>query len=152
VEISIKIANLEQLKSAFQKAPNIAVTQYGKAIERTAFRIEADAKRKAPVNKQGRGGNLRQSISSRMTGKASAEIVSKASYSAYVDQGTKPHIIRVRNARVLANRRTGRIFGRVVRHPGTRKQPYFTDALTENEKFLNENLASALYIVLNSIK
>lgn len=152
MEILINIENLSELKAAFQKAPSVAITEYGKAIERTAFRIERDAKRKAPVNKQGGGGNLRQSISSRMTGKASAEIVSKAKYSAYVDQGTRPHIIRVKNARVLANRRTGRIFGRVVKHPGTRKQPYFTDAVTGNEKFLNDNLQSAMQNVLNAIR
>ncbi len=86
MEISIKIENLDKLKAAFQKAPTIATSEFGRAIERTAFKIEGDAKRAAPVNKQSGGGTLRQSISSKMTGKASAVIQSKAKYSAYVDQ------------------------------------------------------------------
>ena len=152
MEISIKIQNLDKLKAAFLKAPAIATAEYGRAIERTAFKIEGDAKRAAPVNKGSGGGTLRQSISSKMTGKASAVIQSKAKYSAYVDQGTKPHIIRVKNARVLANRRTGQIFGKVVRHPGTRKNPYFTNALKGNESFMNNELQNAMQNVLNSIR
>ena len=152
MELSIKIQNLDKLKAAFLKAPSIAMTQYGRAIERTAYKIEGDAKRNAPVNKGTGGGNLRQLISSRMTGKASAIIESKAKYSAYVDQGTRPHIIRIRNAKVLANRRTGQIFGKVVKHPGTKKQPYFTNAVQSGEKFINTELNTALQNVLNSIR
>ncbi len=152
MEISIKIQNLDKLKAAFQKAPTIATSEFGRAIERTAFKIEGDAKRAAPVNKQSGGGTLRQSISSKMTGKASAVIQSKAKYSAYVDQGTKPHIIRVKNARVLANKRTGQFFGKVVNHPGTKAQPYFSNAIKSGEKFINNELTQALQNVLNSIR
>lgn len=151
MEISIKIQNLNQLKKAFEKAPTIATAEFGRAIERTAFKIEGDAKRNAPVNKGSGGGNLRQSISSRMTGKASAAIESKAKYSSYVDQGTKPHIIITRNAKVLANHRTGQIFGRVVKHPGTRAQPYFSKSVKGNESFMNNELKNALQNVLNSL-
>lgn len=152
MEISIKIQNLDRLKAAFLKAPSIAAPLFGRAIERTAFKIEAEAKRNAPVNKGYGGGNLRQSISSRMSGKMTAVIQSKAKYSAYVDQGTRPHIIRVKNKKVLANRRIGSIFGKVVRHPGTRKQPYFTNAISSGEKFINSELQTALTNVLNSIR
>jgi HK97 gp10 family phage protein len=152
MDISIKIKNLAQLKAAFQKAPAIATREFGTAIEKTAFKIEGEAKRNAPVNKQSGGGNLRQSISSRMIGKASAVVQSKAKYSAYVDQGTKPHIIRVKNARVLANRRTEQFFGKIVHHPGTRKQPYFTDALKSGEKFINNELTQAIQNIFNSIR
>ncbi len=151
MEVSIEIQNLDKLKAAFQKAPAIATREFGTAIEKTAFKIEGDAKRNAPVNKQSGGGTLRQSISSKMTGKASAVIQSKAKYSAYVDQGTKPHIIRVKNARVLANRRTGQIFGKVVWHPGTRAQPYFSQSVKNNESFMNNELGNALQNVLNAI-
>lgn len=151
MEISIKIQNLDKLKAAFNKAPALATREFGRAIEKTAFKIEGDAKRNALVNKQSGGGNLRQSISSKMTGQASALVVSKAHYSAYVDQGTRPHIIRVKSAKVLANRRTRQFFGRVVKHPGTRAQPYFTNAVKSGEGFINNELKSALQNILNSI-
>src|SRR5690349_11494548 len=111
MEISIKIVDIDALAKAFRRAPSIAVPLYSRAIEHSADKIRGDAVRNAPVNKESGGGNLRQSISNRMLGNAAAEIVSRAKYSAYVDQGTRPHIIRVKNAKVLANRRTGRFFG-----------------------------------------
>jgi hypothetical protein len=35
-----------------------------------------------------------------------------------------PHIIRPVNATVLANTKTGEIFGTLVHHPGTKANPY----------------------------
>jgi HK97 gp10 family phage protein len=152
MEISIKLVDVNKLAAAFKKAPLIAVSEYSKAIERSAFKIESDAKRNAPVNKGSGGGTLRQSISSRMTGNASAVIESRAKYSAYVDQGTRPHIIRATNAKVLANRRTGQFFGKVVRHPGTKKNPYFTKAVEGNIGYINDQLKTAMNNILNSIR
>lgn len=152
MEIHLEIKNLKELKAAFGKAPRVATEEYARALERSARKIEGDAKRNAPVNKQSGGGTLRQSISSRMQGKASAVVEARAKYSAYVDQGTRPHTIRVINRKVLANRRTGQIFGKVVKHPGTRKQPFFTDAVQVNEGFINNEFLSALNNVLNSIR
>lgn len=152
MDVYIEIKNLKELKAAFDKAPGIATAEYARALERSARKIEADAKRMAPVNKQSGGGNLRQLISSRMEGRAKAVVEARAKYSAYVDQGTRPHIISVVKKKVLANRRTGQIFGRVVKHPGTRKQPFFTNAVKGNEGFMNNEFQSALNNVLNQIK
>jgi HK97 gp10 family phage protein len=151
MELSIKIVDINALSKAFKKAPVLATQHFSRAIERSAFKIEGDAKRNAPVNKESGGGTLRQSISSRMTGPSSAVIESRASYSAFVDQGTRPHTIVARNSRVLANKRTGQFFGRVVKHPGTRKQPYFTNAVQGNESFMNNELKVALQNILNAI-
>src|ERR1043165_6774101 len=136
MEISIKIVDIKSLAAAFKKAPGIATGEYARALERSARKIEADAKHNAPVNKQSGGGNLRQLISSRMEGTSRAIVEARASYAAYVDQGTRPHIISVVSKKVLANRRTGQFFGRVVHHPGTRAQPFFTNAVKDNEGFM----------------
>jgi HK97 gp10 family phage protein len=152
MEIKIELQNAKQLQAAFRKSPQIATREYALALETSARKIEGDAKRTAPVNKQSGGGTLRQLISSRMEGNTKAVIESKAKYSSYVDQGTRPHTILVRRAKVLANRRTGQFFGRVVKHPGTRKQPFFTDAIHNNESFMNNQFLTALKNVLNQIK
>jgi hypothetical protein len=63
-------------------------------------------------------------------------------YAQFVEFGTKPHVIRPRNKKILAwgkNRRlsgsarTGSemIFAHEVNHPGTRAQPYLMPAATE---------------------
>jgi HK97 gp10 family phage protein len=151
MEITIELKNLKELQAAFKKAPGIAIGEYARALDRSAKKIEADAKHNAPVNKQSGGGNLRQLISSRMEGTSKAIVEARASYAAYVDQGTRPHIISVVSKKVLANKRTGQVFGRVVHHPGTRAQPFFTDAVKGNEGFMNNEFSTALNNILNSI-
>lgn len=46
------------------------------------------------------------------------------SYPAMLEHGTKPHIIESRGPWPLRDRRTGRVFGRRVMHPGTRPIPW----------------------------
>lgn len=151
MEIKLVIENLSELRAAFKRAPALATVEFSRALERSGLKIEGDAKRNAPVNKQAHGGTLRQSISSHMQGNSSAVVEARAKYAAYVDQGTSPHIINVVNKKVLANRRTGQVFGRRVNHPGTRKQPFFTDAVEGNVGFVNNEFLSALNNILNAI-
>jgi len=50
-----------------------------------------------------------------------------ADYASYVDEGTPPHQIRPRNARVLRFRVGGKtVFARVVNHPGTKPTKWFS--------------------------
>jgi len=97
--------------------------------------VESAARTLAPK----RTGRLARSIRTRARGAggrfttlggttiASYEIVVAVPYAAYVSGGTKPHIIRVRNARVLTD--GVRFFGTSVRHPGTRPNNYLERAL-----------------------
>jgi hypothetical protein len=57
-------------------------------------------------------------------GQYTARWYPKASYAPYVEFGTAPHTIVPVNARVLANPRTGQIFGTIVHHPGTKANPF----------------------------
>ncbi|AVK80936.1 hypothetical protein [Campylobacter fetus] len=43
--------------------------------------------------------------------------------------GTKPHIIKAKKAKGLANKKAGLFFGKQVNHPGTKAQPYLENAL-----------------------
>jgi hypothetical protein len=57
---------------------------------------------------------------------------SDVEYAQMVHDGTRPHVIRPRNAQVLRFRVGGQVvFARVVNHPGTRAQPFLDRALRE---------------------
>ena len=59
-------------------------------------------------------------------------IGSDVEYAAFVNDGTRPHIIRPRNAQVLRFVVGGRVvFAKVVHHPGTRARPFLDQALRE---------------------
>lgn len=137
VEISIKVPNLKAIQATFNAAPLKMGKNLSKAVEQTITKVESTAKREAPVNKQTGGGNLRQSIKSRMLGVARGAVEVNAKYAVPVHEGSRPHIIRVRNKRVLANRRTGQIFGKRVKHPGTRPNKFLQRAVDKNKKTID---------------
>lgn len=86
--------------------------------------IERDAKRYAPV----RTGRLRESIRHYLEGHTLI-VEAGAAYAAYVELGTRPHIIRSHGPWSLHSAETGQYFGREVHHPGTRPRPYLRPAL-----------------------
>jgi HK97 gp10 family phage protein len=93
--------------------------------------VAADARVNAPVDT----GRLAQAIKEdpitsdgpfRVTG----GVTSHAPYSAFVHQGTKPHVIRPRNASALKFQMGGKtVFAKSVNHPGTRPRPFLTKAV-----------------------
>ncbi|WP_169976128.1 HK97 gp10 family phage protein [Campylobacter sp. RM16191] len=51
-----------------------------------------------------------------------------APYAKFVHEGTKPHVIKVKKMKALANKKTGQIFGKKVNHPGIKANPYLLNA------------------------
>jgi hypothetical protein len=94
------------------------------AAERLGPDIERDAKRYAPV----RTGRLRESIEHHLEGHVLV-VEAHAPYAAFVELGTRPHLITSHGPWSLRNAGTGQYFGRVVHHPGTRPEPYLRPAL-----------------------
>lgn len=56
---------------------------------------------------------------------------SAAEYAVYVHEGTRPHVIRPRNKKVLAfpGASGGTVFAREVQHPGTVARPFLRNAV-----------------------
>lgn len=60
------------------------------------------------------------------------EISFNTDYAEFVNDGTRPHVIRPRQAQVLRFTVGGRVvFARVVHHPGTRPNPFLDRAVRE---------------------
>jgi len=132
IELKVSIPNLSTIKAVFDSAPEKMTLYIAEAIHKTISKIESNVKKEAPVNKQSGGGTLRQSIRSQMLGIASGMVEAGAPYAGFVEGGTKPHLIQAKNARVLARRTGGTkaggqyaIFGKTVKHPGTKENPFF---------------------------
>lgn len=68
----------------------------------------------------------------------------QASYAPYVEFGTAPHIIRAVNARVLANKEAGQVFGPVVHHPGTKSNPFLERIIAAAQPDITEMFGQAL--------
>ena len=148
--ITITIENFDKIRATFEKKPAKMLKELGVAIEKVLIKVNNTAMREAPVNKQSGGGNLRQSIHYSMTGVASGRVEvtgaggSPHPYAVFVHEGTRPHIIRVAVKKTLANKRTGQIFGKVVRHPGTKANPFLQRAVDQENDFINRTFDEAI--------
>lgn len=143
-DIKIKIEGLDKIQAHFHKMP-IAITKgLDEAVGKTGITIQAAAMKEAPVNKGqgggkgGRGGNLRQSITFKKLGIASGVVEVGSEYGVYVHEGTRPHVIEVKNKKILANKRTGQLFGRRVNHPGTKANPFMQRAVEGSQNDIND--------------
>jgi HK97 gp10 family phage protein len=147
--IQVKINGLEDFKDALKRAPVETANQLSKAINKSILTVQNQAMKEAPVNKQTGGGNLRQKIQASMVSKFRGVVEAKAPYSIFVHEGTAPHEIRPVNKSVLANRRTGQFFGKLVHHPGTKPNPFLLRALQNSREKIEEFFTVAL---TNSLK
>lgn len=129
IEYKVKIEGLDKLVDGLNKSPETVISELNKAVTRSVALLQNQTIKEAPVNKQGMGGNLRQSVKSRMTSRISGAVDVNAKYAIFVEEGTAPHDIRPKNKKGLANIRTGQFFGKLVHHPGTKANPFLQRAM-----------------------
>lgn len=150
--VIVNIEGLDRLKRALVAAPAATLNEVGKAIHKSALTIQSNAMKEAPVNKSFGGGNLRQNIRITSMSKTRAVISSKAPYSIFVEEGTRPHTIVPKVKKGLANRRTGQFFGKLVHHPGTRANPYMKRAVEKSQVAVTGFFKAAIINVFKTLK
>lgn len=84
-KINIKFEGVDELIAKINKQPVAIKLEAGKIIQTTALSVEKTASSLAPVDT----GYLRQHIKSRKINDLSAEVVSSAEYSIYLEMGTR---------------------------------------------------------------
>ena len=88
-------------------------------------------------------GNLARSIVKEIDEDGEASIKALASYAVHVEKGTAPHEIRPARASVLAfkARNGDMVFTRLVRHPGTKPNPFMQRAVDKARGKVEETFA-----------
>lgn len=151
MKVNVELVNAGKFKTLLNQSPLVFTKAMSRATDRSIKVIQRNAMREAPVNKQRGGGNLRQSIRSRMLSRTRGEVEVGAKYGVFVHEGTRPHIIRTSKKRVLANRRSGQFFGKVVRHPGTKANPFMERAVDNSNRQINKEFNNAVSRALSEI-
>lgn len=106
----------------------LAEIRSDRAIRHVTEEIADDMRHGVPVDTGALHDSIHTSYPQVGKGRAHAGGI-RADYWADVEYGTGPHVIRVRNKKVLHNAETGQFFGQVVNHPGTPAQPFMRPAL-----------------------
>jgi hypothetical protein len=129
--VQIEIKGLDKIVNALQKYPQISRPLFVRAINASLITIESVAHDPVFEFRTPRGertGLLEDSFAygKRLAAESnlSGSVGPTVRYAKFVEEGTSAHTITVRNKKVLANKKTGEIFGRTVHHPGTPANPF----------------------------
>ena len=121
---------------------------FKKAVSSATLEMQKEAKKKVRDYTSGskvKSGFLINNINTTiLNGGYTGEVISGAGYSEAFENGARPHIIRIRNKKVLAGPRRGApagwksssqsasmgyaTYGKEVRHPGTKPHPFMYPA------------------------
>ena len=114
-----------------------------KAVKKSAFNIESQAKKNLAANKSVVTGHLRRSIATKMGDLEATIHTSNVKYAVIVEKGSKAHVIRPKNKKALYWKGAKRPV-KLVNHPGSKAKPYLEPAFeSEKDKFI-ENLKEAI--------
>ena len=108
---------------------------FNSALKRFLFRIGSGARYRAKQVAPYKTGNLKKDIQvfdERIDSfSISVGNTKLAPYAKFVYFGTRPHVIKPKKMKALANKKSGQIFGKSVNHPGTKANPYIEKAFSE---------------------
>jgi len=143
----------KQSDSAFKRAVAVATTEMQKMAKKKVQQHTRNSKVRSGflIN------NINRTI---LNGGLTGEVISKMNYSEAFENGTRPHVIRIRNKKVLAGPKRGAptgwksstqsasmgyaTYGKEVRHPGTRPHPFMYPAWKHGCDRLEKQIDKAL--------
>lgn len=118
--VLVKIEGLQELRQAFKDFGKISEPIFQRAVVASqAILAKHTTKETVPW----KTGYLTQTFAVEV-GRLFARWFPTAKYALFVHEGTAPHIIQAVKKKVLANKSTSQIFGRVVHHPGTKPNQF----------------------------
>lgn len=120
-----------------------------KAVKTSTLSVEARAKKNLTNNKSVKTGHLRRSITHKFAYSSLIEgtvHTSNLKYAKWVEDGTRPHIIRPKKGKALYWQGASRPV-KFVRHPGGKAKPYLVPALEKEKDNFIRNLRKAVNIL-----
>jgi hypothetical protein len=144
---AVTIPNLQKIQTALADYPSISRPIIQRAIVAAqAVLAKFTTSATVPI----RTGYLVQNWAFEI-GDLQARWYPRASYAPYVEFGTAPHDIKPVNKRVLANAKTGAIYGTLVHHPGTKANPFMERIVASAQPEIESLFVQALNQVTTAI-
>lgn len=147
MDFKVEIHGITELRAALDREPEIARPTLQRAIDGSQALLAKHTTRDTVPWKTG---YLTQTFQFQ-SGNLFARWFPTAAYAPFVEFGTKPHVIKVVNKRVLANVKEGKIFGPLVHHPGTKPNQFMERILGAATPEINGLFAQAAEIIVRDI-
>ena len=121
---AVASADISKLADALRESAGDADITTQNVLVHSSNYLKAEMEARVPV----RTGKLKQSIEVRVE-ENRVIIGPDTDYAAFVEFGTRPHVIEAKNKKALAFKVNGQtVIVKKVNHPGTRAQPYVRPA------------------------
>ena len=129
---------------------------FNSALKRFLFRIGSGVRYRAKQVAPYKTGNLKKDIQvfDERIDSFSINVgnTKLAPYAKFVYFGTRPHVIKPKKMKALANKKSGQIFGKSVNHPGTKANPYFEKAKEQLASDVSEEVVKDIKIMFKDTK
>ena len=136
--IKINADELNKFSVEVIKLSNEIEEDVKKVVKNSAFNIEKNAISNLTKNKSVATGHLRRGISTDIKGLEATIHTSNIKYARGVEEGTRPHTIRVKNKKALYWKGAKHPVKK-VNHPGSKAKPYLIPAFDqEKDQFLEK--------------
>lgn len=148
---AVEIRGLKELQQALVDYPSISKPILQRTVE-TAAAILARHSQKGIV--PWRTGFMRLSfgqVISELKAVWGPGVNYPVKYAIYVHEGTAPHVIEAKNKKVLANVKTGQVFGKRVNHPGTRPNRFMPRIAEQSKQEIDTLFSKALELIVKNV-
>jgi len=108
---------------------NLAIDQLKKVLFRSMIKMQELAVINCPVDTGRLSWGIK--LTPLTDGYNKYLLYNNVEYAEAIEYGVDPHVIKVKNKKVLANKKKGQIFGKQVMHPGQEAQPFMRPALDQ---------------------
>ena len=148
LNLNVQLKDIEKVNYAFSQAPLKLGIEIQKSLKLIGYRVQRLAKQNAPKDT----GVLVNRIDVEAQ-PLKVIVASKANYSVYVHEGTKPHYPPIDKIKGWSKRHgiNPYLVARGISKNGTKANPFMKDALEESTSYAEDKLNSALEIVLDDI-
>lgn len=154
-QVTVRIQNLDALKSAFKQSPETVAHHIRNMSAELALYLEGQSKDRAPTDTS----RLKGSINTQLNigpGGLGAIVATGTNYAAAVHEGSRPHWTSVKNLADWARRKGISPYAvqKAIAKHGTKPHPFMKDAVNENEttiqKIADANITAAVTAVARS--
>ena len=136
--IKVNVNDLNEFSVKILKLSQEAEESVKKVVKNSAFKIQKEAMSNLTKNKSVATGHLRRAVSTDIKGLEATVHTSNVKYAIMVEKGTKAHLIKPKNKKMLYWKGASHPV-RIVRHPGSRAKPFLEPAFKkEKDQFLEK--------------
>ena len=136
--IKVDVNDLNEFSVKILKLSQEAEENVKKVVKKSAFKIQKEAMSNLTKNKSVATGHLRRAVSTDIKSLEATVHTSNVKYAIMVEKGTKAHLIKPKNKKMLYWKGASHPV-RIVRHPGSRAKPFLEPAFEkEKDQFLEK--------------